>query len=99
MEIFFGEPTNFGVNFWCIPQLFQVYYFSRKQEACMSGCHPSYLKTVSQRTAGFEPTPFDFWLPTPHFWLESYRFTQILVAFKKWLIKMVTHQKIFVSGK
>jgi hypothetical protein len=51
------------VNFWWLfePHFFRVYYFSSKQEACqkvlceqevneiMPGCHPSYLKTVSQQ--------------------------------------------------
>ncbi len=68
--IFFGELTNFGVNFWCIfePHFFRVYYFSSKQEACqvlceqevnviMPGCDPSYLKTVSQQVVS--PSIFD----------------------------------------
>ncbi len=105
------------MNFWWLfePHFFRVYYFSSKQEACqevlleqevneiMSGCHPSYLKTVLQQVwpgfepTPFEPTPFDFWLPTPQFWLESYRFTPILVAYNGWL-KWLNHQKFSYLG-
>jgi hypothetical protein len=102
MEIFFGELTIFGVNFWCIlePHFFRVYYFSSKQEVngIMSGYHPSYLKTVSQQVVSRIRT-------------HSLRFltpiTAILVGIiqihsnfdcLKWLVKMVKSPKIFVSG-
>jgi uncharacterized Zn-finger protein len=100
------------VNFWCIfePHFFRVYYFSSKQEACqevlleqevneiMSGCHPSYLKTVSEQVVSRIRTHSLRFL-TPN--------TAILVGIiqiytnfgcLKWLVKMVKSPKIFVSG-
>ncbi len=51
--------TTLTNHFWWLfePHFFRVYYFSSKQEVLceqqvneiMSGCHPSYLKTVSQQ--------------------------------------------------
>ncbi len=101
------------MNFWWLfePHFFRVYYFSSKQEACqevlleqevneiMFGCHPSYLKTVSQQVVSSIRT-HSLRSLTPN--------TAILVGIiqihtnfgcLKWLVKMVKSPKIFVSGK
>jgi hypothetical protein len=78
-------------HFWCIfePHFFWVSVSCKmlcKQEVnkiMPGGVTPVFLKQFHNKwswSAGFEPTPFDFWLPTPQFWLESYRFTPILVG-------------------
>ncbi len=100
------------MNFWCIfePHFFRVYYFSSKQEACqevlleqevneiMSGCHPSYLKTVSQQVVSRIRTHSLRFL-TPN--------TAILVGIihihtnfgcLKWLVKMVKSPKKLYLG-